>query len=89
MDPAVRTLRARLGAHVSWANTPDRQSRTAKARAAAADRFERQAREQHPDATDEQIAAVAAQLKAAFYTRMQLASAKARAKKSGGKPAAA
>lgn len=88
MDPAVRTLRARLGAHVMWANTPDRQSRTAKARAAAAGRFERQARELHPTATDEQIAAVADQLKRAHYTRMQLASAKSRAKKAG-KPAAA
>ena len=75
MDPAVRTLRARLGAHVMWANTPDRQSRTAAARAAAAGRFE-------------QIAAVADQLKRAHYTRMQLASAKSRAKKAG-KPAAA
>jgi hypothetical protein len=81
MDPAVRTLRARLGAHASWANTLDPQSRTAKARAAATARFERQARELHPDATDEQIARIAEQLKKAFYTRMQLASATARARK--------
>ena len=89
MDPAVRTLRARLGAHAMWANTLDPSSRTAKARAAAAGRFEKQARELHPDATDDEIARVAEQLKKAHYTRMQLASANARAKKSGGKPAAA
>jgi hypothetical protein len=42
MDPQERTLRARLAAHVSWANTPDPASRTAKARAAALARFEKQ-----------------------------------------------
>ncbi|HET6356708.1 hypothetical protein [Streptomyces sp.] len=90
MDPAVRTLRARLGAHAMWANTLDPASRTAKARAAAAGRFEKQARELHPDATDEQIARVAEQLKKAFYTEMQLKAAKKRAAKSAKpKPAAA
>jgi hypothetical protein len=81
MDPTVRKLRAQLGARVSWANTLDPASRTAKARAAAAGRFERQARELHPEATDAQLARVAEQLKRAHFTRLALASAKARAAK--------
>lgn len=88
MSPAERSLRATLASQVSWANTLDPQSRTAKARAAAAGRFERQAREMHPGATDEQIARVAAQLRKAHATRMALASAKARRAKAAAQRAA-
>lgn len=87
MTPAERSLRATLASQVSWANTLDPTSRTAKARAAAAGRFEKQARELHPDATDEQIARVAATLRSAHATRMALASAKARRVKAGLKAA--
>lgn len=78
LTPEQRTLRARLAAQTSWANTLDPTSRTAKARAAADGRFEQQARKLHPDATDEQIARVAGHLKSAHFSRMALASAKAR-----------
>ncbi len=78
MDPQDRALRASLAAHTSWANTLDPQSRTAKARAAANGRFEKQARELHPDATDEQIARVAAHLKSAHFARIALQAAEAR-----------
>jgi hypothetical protein len=78
MDPQDRTLRARLAAHSSWANTLDPASRTAKARAAANARFEAKARELHPDATDEQIARVAEHLRKAHFAALALASAKAR-----------
>lgn len=71
-DPQVRVLRARLAAHKSWANTLDPTSRTAKARAAANGRFERQARELHPDATDEQIQRVATSLRKAHFSAMAL-----------------
>lgn len=84
MTPEERSLRARLGAHMSWANTLDPASRTAKARAAANGRFEREARAKHPGATDEQIARVADQLRRAHFTRMGLASAKARRLKASG-----
>jgi len=41
--PATAQAQAgRIGAHVSWANTADRSARTAPARQAALDRFERQ-----------------------------------------------
>lgn len=42
MTPEERTMRARIAVHESWARTEDRAARTANARKAAADRFERQ-----------------------------------------------
>ncbi|WP_407553120.1 hypothetical protein QOM21_24065 [Streptomyces sp. Pv4-95] len=78
MDPQDRTLRARLAAHTSWANTADPASRTAKARAAANGKFVQQARALHPTASDERIAEVAAHLKKAHFSRLALASSKAR-----------
>lgn len=48
MTPKERKLRARLAAHTSWANTGDRAARTAPARQAAMNRFERQV---DPDGT--------------------------------------
>lgn len=42
MTPAQRTLRAKIAAHTSWANTTDRAARTAAARKAAHDRFAKQ-----------------------------------------------
>ncbi len=41
LSPAQRSLQARMAVHRSWAFTPDRQARTAPARAAADARFER------------------------------------------------
>ncbi|MGV9337873.1 hypothetical protein [Streptomyces sp. NPDC003688] len=78
MNPQERSLRASLAAHLSWANTLDRSSRTAKARAASNGRFERQAREMHPNGTDEQIARVAGHLRTAYFKELALASAIAR-----------
>lgn len=87
MDPEERSLRARLAVLTSWANTLDPASRTAKARAAAADRFEKQVREKHPAATDEQVARMAAHLKRAHYTAMALKSAASRRAKASAKAA--
>lgn len=87
MDPKDRSLRAQLAVHTSWANTLDPQSRTAKARAAANGRFEKQARQLHPDATDEQIARAAKHLKSAHFKRLALQSAAARRAKAGTKAA--
>jgi hypothetical protein len=42
LTPAQRRLRAQIAAHASWAHTEDRAARTAAARQAAHDRFERQ-----------------------------------------------
>lgn len=42
LDPAERSLRARIGVNDSWARTEDWSARTAPARKAALDRFEHQ-----------------------------------------------
>lgn len=87
--PERSSIVAALGAHVSWANTTDRASRTAPARKAFIERFEREIREQFPDLNDAEIALRAEHAKKAYYLRLALASAKSRkakaaARKSGG-----
>lgn len=42
MTPAERSLRSRMGAHLSWANTPDPSARTKPGRDAFLARFERE-----------------------------------------------
>jgi hypothetical protein len=42
LTPSERSLRARLAVHTSWARTSDRTARTAPARRAALQRFERE-----------------------------------------------
>lgn len=80
MNAEERKRRAELGAHISWANTTDRTARTAPGSRAAEARFERQAREMHPNAGDEFIAKVAESLRKAHFARMGLASAAKRRK---------
>ena len=77
MDPQERSLRARLAAHTSWANTPDPASRTAKARKAALDRFEKQV---DPDGvlTAEDRARRAEHARKAYFIGLALRSAQAR-----------
>jgi hypothetical protein len=75
MNEEERKLRAQLGAEISWANTADRTARTAPGSRAAEARFEKEARERHPDASEEQIAQVAEHLRKAHFRRMGLASA--------------
>jgi plasmid maintenance system antidote protein VapI len=87
MTPEERQARAELGAHTSWAKTTDRTARTAKARKAATARFERQARELHPEASEEHITRVAKHLQKAHQARMTLASVKARRAKAKSKAA--
>jgi hypothetical protein len=87
LTPEERTLRARMAVQKSWANTLDPSSRTAKARTAADARFEKQARELHPDATDEQIARVAEHLRQAHFSEMAFKSARTRRMKAAAKPA--
>lgn len=72
-----RTLAAQIAAHESWAHTADRTARTAPARAALMERFER---EVDPDGTlppDERARRAESKRKAHFQ-RLALKSAKAR-----------
>jgi len=77
LTPAQRSLRARIAAHTSWANTTDRSARTAAARKAALDRFERQV---DPDGAlpARERALRAASARKAHFTRLALRSAQAR-----------
>ncbi len=82
--PAERTpseiaLAARVGAYASWAKTTDPTARTAPARQAFDGRFER---EVDPDGTlpPEERARRAEHARKAYFTRLALASAKARRK---------
>lgn len=75
-SPKERRLRAQLGAYSQWAKEPDRSARTAKARQAFRDRFER---EVDPDGTlptqVRELAGVAVRLTEVTQTPPRLASA--------------
>ncbi|OKJ06798.1 hypothetical protein [Kitasatospora sp. CB01950] len=77
MTPGERKLRARLGAHASWAKTADPSSRTAKARAAAMARFEG---EVDPDGvlTPEERLRRAEHARKAYFSRLALLAAQKR-----------
>jgi|SRR5690625_3224520 len=70
-DSAERRLSARIAAHESWANTPDRSARTANARAALDQRFLDEAGGDHERAEH---------LRKAYFARLALKSAQARRK---------
>jgi hypothetical protein len=77
LTPAERSLRARIAVHTSWAQTPDRAARTAPARHAALDRFQRQV---DPDGSlsEAERALRAEQAMRAHMARLALRSAQAR-----------
>jgi hypothetical protein len=89
LTPEQRTLQARVAAHVQWSREANPTERTAGARAAFLSRFEREARELHPNGSPEVIARAAEHLRRAHFTRLALASAKARGKRKGAGHAAA
>ncbi|MGH9151554.1 MAG: hypothetical protein ACRD03_03900 [Acidimicrobiales bacterium] len=69
-----------MAAHASWANTSDRLARTAPARKAAVERFERQVDPEGVlDPTERALRAE--QAKKAHMTRLALKSAQARRRK--------
>lgn len=69
-----RSASARIAAHTSWANTPDRAVRTAAARRGLLAKFEREARDRlGPGATDRQVAEAAESARRAHYLRMSAA----------------
>lgn len=89
MNTDERSMRNRIASYKSWANTKDRSARTAAARKSSHhDRFIRQAREMHPDATEEQVEKAAEALKSAYYRELASRSAVTRRIKSEMKAAA-
>jgi hypothetical protein len=87
-DPEARRRYGSIGAHTQWSRETDRTARTAGARAAFLDRFER---EVDPEGAlpAEQRAKMAANARKAYFLRLALKSAKARAAKKGGGDAVA
>jgi len=75
--PEDRAMIARIASHSSWAKTHDRTARTAPARAAFLDRFERQV---DPDGKlpPEERAQRADSARRAYFARLALKSARAR-----------
>jgi hypothetical protein len=76
LTSSERRLRSQLGAHTSWANTPDRSARTAPARAALDAKFLEQA---GGDAVR------AEHLRKAYFASLALKSARARRARSAGR----
>jgi hypothetical protein len=81
MTPAERAQNGRLGAYVSWGNTPDRAKRTAPGRRAADARFDRMVIEKHGVLPPEEHAKCAAALRSAHYAEMALKSVRSRKRK--------
>ncbi|MBA5846257.1 hypothetical protein [Gordonia amicalis] len=84
MSPqSERSLIAQLAAHESWAKTPDRTARTANARRALEDKFER---EVDPDGvlSPADRAKRVENARKAYYARLALKSAQARRTRKGG-----
>lgn len=79
MPTSRQQLIGAIGAHESWARTADRTARTAPGRRAFLERFER---EVDPDGTltPDERARRAESARKAYFARLALASAKARAK---------
>lgn len=83
LTPEQRSIRAKIAANARWAQEKDRQAATAKQRAAAMERFER---EVDPGGTldPETRARLAASARKAYFSRLALASSKARSRAKGG-----
>jgi hypothetical protein len=79
LTPEQRSMRARIAAHERWANTPDRTAATSPARAAAASRWEQQVDPEQALAPEVR-AKLADSAKRAHFSRMALASSRARAR---------
>lgn len=77
LTPEERSLRAKIAAHMSWANTANPAARTAAARQASLDRFEKLV---DPDGTMDpaERSRRAESLKKAHYLKMAAASAASR-----------
>jgi hypothetical protein len=83
LTPAERSLRSQIAVHESWARTADRSARTANARKAMLDKFERLV---DPDGVlpPAERAKRAKHARAAHFKRMALKSAQARRRRGGG-----
>ena len=85
-SPEWRQQRSRLGSYESWARTEDRPARTAPARKALLDKFERQVDPDGKLAPAERTKR-AEYLRKAYFTRLAMASAKVRRQRAAARAA--
>ncbi len=81
------SLQGQIGAHISWALTPDRSARTARAREQFLDRFQREV-DPEGNLPPAERARRAQHLRKAYFARLALASVRARREAAAGTPAA-
>ncbi len=88
LSPEQRAMRASIAAHTQWAKESDPSARTAQARAAFLAKFEAEA---DPEGVLDpaERARRAEHLRRAHFTRLALASSRARAARKGGADAVA
>jgi hypothetical protein len=80
--PSERKLQAQLAAHRSWAETDCRSARTAPARAAFLERFEREV-DPHGDLHAEERSRRAESARKAYFAGLALKSAQVRRERAG------
>lgn len=80
--PAERSLQARIASNISWASTTNRSARTAPARAAFNERFERQV-DPHGILLPAERARRAENARKAHFQQLALKSARARRARKG------
>jgi hypothetical protein len=77
LTPTERSIRAQIAAHESWAQTEDRSARTANARKAMLDKFERQV-DPDNELSPAERAKRAEHARKAHFKRLALKSARSR-----------
>jgi hypothetical protein len=83
VEARIRSQIGRIGAHASWAKTENRSARTAPARRAMLDKFEREV-DPNNELTPAERAKRAESARKAYFTRLSLKSAQARRRRAGG-----
>jgi hypothetical protein len=82
LSPSEKPLRGEIAAHESWARTEDRSARTAPARKALLDKFERQV-DPEGSLLPAERAKRAEHARKAYFKRLALKSSQARRRKAG------
>jgi hypothetical protein len=83
VTPDERARAGRLGAYISWANTPDRAKRTAPARRGLDAKFDRMVIENHGVLPPDDHAKCAEMYRNAHYAAMTAKSVAARKRRAG------
>lgn len=83
MTPDELARAGRLGAYISWANTPDRTKRTAPARRGLEAKFDQMVIENHGELPPADHAKCAEMYRKAYYAELTQKSVRARKQRAG------